>query len=51
MLAGSAFSKAVYFLILALWTMNLEAKTTVTKKPFGTMPDGTPVPKRNSTYQ
>jgi len=43
MLAGSAFFKAVYFLILALSTMNLEAKTSVTKEPFGTMPDGTPV--------
>src|SRR5277367_1700510 len=43
MLARSAFSKAVYFLILVLLTMNVEAKTSVTKEPFGTMPDGTSV--------
>ena len=43
MLSRSVFSQAVYFLILALSTMNLEAKTSFSKEPFGTMPDGTPV--------
>jgi aldose 1-epimerase len=43
MLARSAFSMAVCFLIFTLWAMNLQAKTSVTKEPFGTMPDGTPV--------
>ena len=43
MLAWSAFSRAVCFLIFTLWAMNLQAKTSVTKEPFGAMPDGTPV--------
>jgi aldose 1-epimerase len=43
MLARSAFSKAVCFLIFTLGVMNLQAKTSVSKEPFGTMPDGTPV--------
>jgi aldose 1-epimerase len=43
MLARNVFSKAVCFLILTLGAMNLQAKTSVTKEPFGTMPDGTPV--------
>jgi Aldose 1-epimerase len=43
MLARSALSMAVYCLMLALWAMNLEAQTSVTKEPFGIMPDGTPV--------
>jgi aldose 1-epimerase len=43
MFARIAYSRAVSFLILALATMNLEAKTSVTQAPFGKMPDGTPV--------
>lgn len=43
MLARSTFSQAVYVLILVLATMNVAAKTSVTKELFGNMPDGTPV--------